>query len=237
VDAFVENGAKVGVLEWDKIKTHQLDESSSLCAVNGDARDEQDCARAVEMMVAQYGGIDTLICCAGVFDFYRTLESYTSEELIAGFGELMSINVLGQMLPAHTAYHELKESKGSIILTGSSSSFFPGRGGVLYLASKYAIRGCVSALACEMAPDVRVNGVAPGGTIGTGITGPASVGMDLLSVPDDAGRVADLKTLTPLELALRPEDHAASYLFLSSPGASSMTGIFLHPDGGMAVRG
>ena len=53
-----------------------------------------------------------------------------------------------------------------MLLTESTSAYYPGRGGVLYLASKFAVRGLVTALAHDLAPDVRVNGVAPGGTSG-----------------------------------------------------------------------
>jgi NAD(P)-dependent dehydrogenase (short-subunit alcohol dehydrogenase family) len=51
----------------------------------------------------------------------------------------------------------------TVILTVSTSGFYPGRGGILYVASKFAVRGCVVELAHELAPSVRVNGVAPGG--------------------------------------------------------------------------
>ena len=59
------------------------------------------------------------------------------------------------------------------MLTASTSGFYAGRGGVLYVASKFAVRGLVVALAHELAPDIRVNGVAPGGTLGTDLRGPA----------------------------------------------------------------
>ena len=69
------------------------------------------------------------------------------------------------------AEKELRQTKGSIVVTGSSSSFYPGRGGILYVSSKFALRGVVVQLAHELAPDIRVNGVAPGGTIGTDLRG------------------------------------------------------------------
>ena len=72
----------------------------------------------------------------------------------------------------------LRRTGGSVVLTVSTSGFYPGRGGVLYVASKFAVRGCVIALAHELAPEVRVNGVAPGGTLGTELTGPASLDLD-----------------------------------------------------------
>jgi NAD(P)-dependent dehydrogenase (short-subunit alcohol dehydrogenase family) len=108
---------------------------------------------------------------------------------------------------------------------------------VLYVASKFAVRGLVLALAHELAPDVRVNGVAPGGTIGTDLRGPAALGLDEESIGDRAGRADELAARTPLAVALTPIDIAASYVFLASDGARGITGTFLHPDGGIDVKG
>ncbi len=122
------------------------------------------------------------------------------------------------------------------MLTCSTSGFYPGRGGVLYVASKFAVRGLVVALAHELAPDVRVNGVAPGGTVGTDLRGPAALGLDDESLGDRPGREAELRARTPLQVALTPADHAESYVFLASDRSRGITGTFLHPDGGIGVK-
>lgn len=237
VGAYRTEGANVAVLERDATKIDVLkSEFPDVLAVEGDARSPEDCARAVNLSTERFEGLDVLVCCLGIFDFYRGIATYSHAELEQGFEEIMSVNVLGQLTPVRAALDAIKASRGSIILTGSSSSFYPGRGGVLYLASKYAIRGCVAALAHELAPHVRVNGVAPGGTIETSITGPQRLGMDNLVISSDAERIADLRALSPLKLAMRPSDHAGSYVFLASDAAAGMTGTFLHPDGGLAVR-
>jgi NAD(P)-dependent dehydrogenase (short-subunit alcohol dehydrogenase family) len=104
------------------------------------------------------------------------------------------------------------------------------------VASKFAVRGCVIALAHEFAPDVRVNGVAPGGTLGTELTGPRSLGLADRSLGSAPGREQDLRARTPLQVALTGEDHAGSYVFLASDRARGITGTILHPDGGMSIR-
>jgi NAD(P)-dependent dehydrogenase (short-subunit alcohol dehydrogenase family) len=48
---------------------------------------------------------------------------------------------------------------------------------VLYVSSKFAVRGLVTALAHELAPEIRVNGVAPGSTLNTDLRGLASLGL------------------------------------------------------------
>ena len=84
--------------------------------------------------------------------------------MLPAFDELFHANVASPLLGVHAALDALTASRGSVVLTCSTSGFYPGRGGVLYVASKFAVRGLVVALAHELAPDVRVNAVAPGGT-------------------------------------------------------------------------
>ena len=147
----------------------------------------------------------------------------------------MRVNVKSHLLAVHVAYPHLLSSRGSVILTGSTSSFYPGRGGLLYVASKFALRGIVLSLAREFAPDVRVNGVAPGGTVGTDLSGLEALGAAEHRLDDAPDRQADVKSRNPLHLALSPDDHAASYVFLASDAAKGMTGTFLQPDGGVGV--
>src|SRR6202034_4173958 len=90
----------------------------------------------------------------------------------------------------------------SIVLTESASSYYPGRGGVLYVSSKFAVRGLVATLAYELAPDIRVNGVAPGGTRGTDLRGLSSLGLSDRRLDDTPGREADLAARVPLGVAL-----------------------------------
>jgi 2,3-dihydroxy-2,3-dihydrophenylpropionate dehydrogenase len=123
----------------------------------------------------------------------------------------------------------------SIVLTGSTSSFQPGRGGVLSVATKFAVRGIVASLARELAPDVRVNGVAPGGTIGTDLRGPAALGLDAERLDDRPDRAGELRTRTPLGVALTPADHAWAYVYLASDRSRGTTGTFLQSDGGTGV--
>ena len=60
-------------------------------------------------------------------------------------------------------------------LTLSESAFHPVGGGVLYGSSKWALRGVLSHLAVDLAPDIRVNAVAPGGPTGTRFGGLAAL--------------------------------------------------------------
>ena len=172
----------------------------------------------------------------GIFDFYRGLADLADDQLDAAFDEMFAVNVKSQLVTVRAALPELRRAGGSVVLTVSTSGFYPGRGGVLYVASKFAVRGCVIALAHELAPEVRVNGVAPGGTLGTELTGPRSLGLDGQMLGSMPGREEGLRSRTPLRVALGGEDHAGSYVFLASDRARGITGTVVHSDGGIGIR-
>ena len=92
---------------------------------------------------------------------------------------MFAVNVKSHLHAVKAALPALRASgSGSVILTESTSAYYPGRGGVLYVSSKFAVRGLVTALAYELAPDIRVNGVAPGGTLNTDLRGPVQPGPE-----------------------------------------------------------
>jgi len=238
VDAFVGEGARVGVLEIDAGKCEEVAATQPTVVVRaGDATSWEDTDRAVHGVLDAFGGLDVLVSCVGLFDFYRGLGTLSRNELDAGFDEAFQVNVKSLLVSVHVALPALRASRGSGVLTASTSSFAPGRGGILYVASKFAVRGVVTSLAHELAPEVRVNAVAPGGTLATDLRGLRSLGLQAERLDDRPGRREDLEARTPLAVALTPADHAASYVFLASDASRGMTGTFLHPDGGMAARG
>lgn len=234
-DAFRLAGASVGVLEVDPAKCESLRADSDGPVVCGDATSRADNETAVAELVNEFGGLDVLVNCVGVFDFYRGIAQLDPDTFDAAFTEVMDTNVRSQLLSVQAGLAQLQTNRGSIILTCSSSSFTPGRGGVLYVASKFAVRGCVVSLAHELAPLVRVNGVAPGGTVGTDLRGLRSLGLGDESLGSAQRRVDDVRQRSPLDVALDGDDHAQSFVFLASEGARGMTGRFLHPDGGANV--
>ncbi|WP_327092282.1 SDR family oxidoreductase [Nonomuraea sp. NBC_01738] len=227
LDAFLDEGAWVAALELDPAKCERLPAALVRC---GDALSAADTRAAVEAC----DGLDVLVNCVGVFDFYRGLGDLDDASFDAAFDEIYRVNVKSHLVSVKAALPALRESRGSVVLTVSTSGFYPGRGGILYVGSKFAVRGSVLALAHELAPDIRVNGVAPGGTLGTELRGASALGQAgrTLSGPD---REAELKARTPLGVALTPADHAGSYVFLASDRARGITGTTIHSDGGIGV--
>lgn len=240
VDAFVGAGAAVAVLEHDPAKAAALraELGPAVAVVEGDARSAADTAAAVDaaLGLGPGGRLDVAAGFVGVFDLYTPLAGIPDERLDAAFDEVFGLNVKASLVLARAVLPALRAQRGSLVLTLSSSSFYPGRGGTLYVASKFALRGVVCQLAHEEAPLVRVNGVAPGGTVGTDLRGAASLGLDGTRLDDRPGRREQLEARTPLHVALAPADHAGAYLYLASDAARGVTGEVIRSDGGLGAR-
>lgn len=237
VDAFRDEGARVAVLEKDTAKADALRRALPDVPVTvGDAVDPGANDEAVARTVDTFGGLDVLVHCAGIFDWYRSIVDLDAAQLDAAFAEIFAVNVRSQLHAVRAALPALRASgRGTVLLTESTSAYYPGRGGVLYVASKFAVRGLVTALAHDLAPEIRVNGVAPGGTLDTDLRGATSLGEQERSLGDAPQRATELAGRVPLEVALTSADHAASYVFLASERARGITGDTVHSDGGMAV--
>ncbi len=237
VAAFGAEGANIAVLERDSRKCDALRQQlPQVPVVEGDATTREANDRAVAAATDAFGGLDTLVNCVGVFDFYRGVGDIDADALPDAFDEMFRTNVLSHLQSVKAAIPALRSASGSsIVLTESASSFYPGRGGVLYVSSKFAVRGLVSALAHELAPDIRVNGVAPGGTLNTDLRGLSSLGLDETRLDDSPDRARDVAARTPLHVALTGEDHAWSYVFLASQRSRGITGETVRPDGGFGL--
>ncbi len=237
LDAFVAEGASVGVMEHDEAKCRDLERHHpAVAVVQGDACSAAEVGHAVGVATDRFGGLDALATFVGVFDLYTPLVDIPADRFDAAFDEAYRLNVKSVLHAVRAAAPGLRERRGSVVVTCSSSSFFAGRGGALYVSSKFALRGAVVQLAHELAPDVRVNGVAPGGTVGTDLRGLRSLGQHDHRLDGRPGREEALRARTPLEVALSPADHAAAYVFLASDGAAGISGEIIRSDGGLVAR-
>ena len=93
-----------------------------------------DSRAAVRAVTDAFGGLDVVVNCVGIFDFYRGLADIDDDQLDAAFDEIFTINVKSQLVSVRAALPELRRAGGSVVLTVSTSGFYPGRGGVLYVA-------------------------------------------------------------------------------------------------------
>ena len=238
VERFIAEGAHVGVLDLSAERLKQLGEKygERVACVKGDVRSLPDNENAVAHCEAKFGKLDCAIGNAGVWDYSMALVDLPAPAIDAAFDELFHINVKGYMLLARAAVPALVRSKGSLLFTISNAGFYPAGGGPLYTATKHAAVGLVKQLAYELAPVIRVNGVAPGG-IHTDLRGPKALGMAERSIASlDMAKTAG--QWLPIGKMPSPEEYAGAYVFFATRGDTvPATGSILNYDGGIGIRG
>lgn len=243
-ERFLAEGASVALFgrHYDKLKAvaEESGAGERVLPVAGDVRSPESIQAAVQETVRHFGQLNVLVPNAGIWDYNRSVTMLSGANLSEAFDELFSINVKGYLLTVEAAWRELVRSRGSIVMTLSNASFHPAGGGPIYTASKFACRGLVTQLAYELAPKVRVNGVAVGG-MNTDLRGPESIGLQGRSIADSFARseVTGNNPLIPLhDASVDPRDFTGPYVLLASrQNSSNITGAIIPADGGIAVRG
>jgi NAD(P)-dependent dehydrogenase (short-subunit alcohol dehydrogenase family) len=238
VSRFIEEGARVGIMErvTDRAEALRSQFGAAVVAIPGDAGDLGDNKRAVAETVSAFGQLDVFVGNAGIFDVYASVAELAEDDLTRAYDELFGVNVRGCIFGAKAALPALRGTGGSMIFTASVAGLNSGGGGALYTASKHAVVGLIRELAVELGPDIRVNGVAPGGTM-TDLRGLAALGNDDRSQFADPAIEERLRAGNPLHLALLPDDIAGAYAFLASRrDARGITGLILTVDAGAMLR-
>jgi len=238
VERFLQEGARVGILDRAKERTEALRKElgDRVSATVGDVTLLGDKRRAVADTVSNVGRLDCFIGNAGVWDFNLSLAQLPDDRIERAFDELFGINVKGCMLGAKAAMTELAKTRGNIVYTVSFAGFHPSGGGPLYTSSKHALVGLVRELAFELAPKIRVNGIAPG-PMPTDLRGLKTLEMENRTI----GEVVNPEMSTRgLPLARFPdlEDYTGAYLMLASRKSGSLTtGHVINCDSGLEIRG
>lgn len=193
--------------------------------------------------VLAYGGLDGLVVTAGVY-LPPDAEGRLADDQ---WRRTLDVNVVGAWVVADEAraLWAAQGLRGSLVLTTSVNAVVPKKGSLAYDCSKAAANHLVRELAIELAPLVRVNGVAPATVVAGSTMFPrerviASLAKyDLPHAEDEEtealrARLAAFyaqRTLT--KQAVTPEDQAEAAYFLLSDRSSRTTGQVLSVDGGL----
>jgi len=173
-----------------------------------DARIPGQVAGFVDAAAAALGGLDVLVNNVGVFR--RVLLEELAE---ADLDEAFDVNVKAAVMASRAAApHLRRRGGGAIVNVASLGGLRPWKAYLPYCASKAALLMATRCLALALAPEIRVNAVAPG-------------------VLDPAGAGPELERRVPLRRFGRHEDAVEAVLFL----ATYTTGEVLTLDGGRSL--
>jgi NAD(P)-dependent dehydrogenase (short-subunit alcohol dehydrogenase family) len=127
-------------------------------AVPTDVTDVEQCRRAVETTIAQFGQLDVLLCSAGV-----SMRGLFADSEPAALERIMRVNFFGTLYPTYFAVPHVKRSRGSLVAISSLTGKRGTPSYAVYGASKFAVRGLYDSLRLELASDgVHVGVMSPG---------------------------------------------------------------------------
>lgn len=185
-----------------------------------DVSDSDEAEKAINAFSEKYGGIDCLVCNAGIAaqDFF---DKITGED----WDRMFAVNTKGAFnCSKFAAKHMLHAHKGKIVFVSSVWGIQGASMEVHYSASKAALIGLTKALCKELGPSgINVNCVAPG------------------VIDTDMNRMHSRETMlelsenTPLMRIGQPSDVANAVFFLSSQEADFITGQIIAVDGGFSL--
>lgn len=198
---------------------------------------------ALNQVALAYGGFDSIEVTAGIFVASDTTGHIPDEKWALTF----NINVTGSYLVADEAYKTWKEQglNGSFVMTTSANAVVAKKGSLAYDTSKAAANHLVRELAMEMAPLIRVNGVAPATVVqGSGLFPRDRVIGSLakyhIPYTDDEATESLVTKLaqfyadrTLTKSPITPADQAEAYFLLVSKRLSKTTGQVITVDGGL----
>ncbi len=223
---FAKEGAKV-VINYNKSEKEAKDIVSEIKAlgtdvisVKCDVSDENEVKSMIDKTIDAFGRIDILVNNAGVFDYTDSM-NFNDED----WEKMIGPNIKGTIFCIQRVSKiMLKQKRGTIVNISSISGTNDWGLCLEYEISKSAVNAITKHYAIKLAPNIRVNCIAPGGT-----------DTDMAMKHSKERKEAYIEK-TPLKKRARPEEIANTVLFLASDEASYITGQILTVDGGYTLK-
>ena len=233
---FLKEGAQVFITDYNNETVDQALKTLnatgySVSGYHADVTLKDEVNTMIGKATASMDGITTLINNAGTVS-----PGYLVDKSSSDINRVIDVNTKGVILGTQAAIPHLKNSKNASITSTSSQA---GRRGwnqnAIYSASKAAVIGFSRSMAVELAPDIRVNSIAPGHIKDEGMAW-ASFAVRKEShqtVEDFSAELA--ATEIPLQRLQSASDIANGFVFLTSSEASEITGAVLNIGGGVVM--
>ena len=203
----------------------QLAKELNGIAVQADVAEDGQCRRLAKSVLDKYGSIDALVNNAGTTKVvaHHDLEGLAAED----FQRIFQLNVIAPFQMVRACAAALKKSRGAVVNVSSVASVLGTGSSVAYASSKAALETMSLSLARALAPEVRVNVVAPGHT--------NTPWHPTVRGPQQAAEVEKrYSAIAPLKGISQPEDVADAIAWLIE-GARNVTGETIYVDGGMQI--
>ncbi len=198
--------------------------------IPADLTDKNSLVKLVEKTLAEWNTIDVLINNSGIVGPTKRCEEISREE----WDECLAVNMTGVFLLTQAALPTMKKHRsGRIINVGSVTGKrpLPGRGP--YAAAKMALIGFTRTLAFEVGEfGITANVICPGSTEGPRIKRVCEE-MALAENISFEDAAATFTAPAALKRFVRPEDHAATCVFLASDDGANITGQDINVSGGL----
>lgn len=229
-------GVSVAIADIDQdrlaVTARELD--GRVHPVQMNVADKASVQKGVAAVRDQLGGLDTVVCCAGIFRFADFMELS-----LEAWDQTIDVNLKGTFLVCQAAMASIRESGRGRIVTVSSTSGIRGDDFASdYSASKFGVIGLTQSMAVESGRfGTTVNAVCPGTVPGTTM-GRQSMAQKIgLRGLDEEEIVArDAQSLTLRRLGTE-DDIADTIIFLLTDNASWITGQAIVVDGGTLLAG
>jgi 3-oxoacyl-[acyl-carrier protein] reductase len=229
---FAEEGASIAIVDLDESAAAAaairlpLTDGARAIGVGANVSDTASVDAAVDLVVAELGGIHVLVNNAGI-----TRDNLLFKMTEEDWDLVMGVHLKGAFLMTKAAQTHFVAQRYGKIVNISSVSALGNRGQANYSAAKMGIQGFTRTLGIELGPfGINVNAVAPG-FIATEMTDATAARLRL-----DVGEFRRLNAeANPVRRFGLPEDIAAAVTFLAADESSFITGQTLYVDGGMTL--
>ena len=190
----------------------------------GDVSRPGEAERMVKSAIDALGGLDFLVNNAGTPATPTPIPFPDLDALTEDFwSTILTTNLIGPFRCAHAAVPALKAARGAICNTASIAGVMGSGSSIPYATSKAGLINLTRSLARTLAPEIRVNAVAPGFVDTRRLKGALNEGRRAEAARAPAGRLG-----TPAEIA-------ATVAFLASDDAAYFVGATLSPNGGLVT--
>lgn len=228
VRAIVSEGGKVVIADLQEERGRALVEELGAATRFHftDVTREQDIESAVALAVSAFGSLTGMVNNAGIVGSIGSIMDASAED----YDKTMAILSRGVFLGIKHAARAMRDSGGAIVSLASTAGIIGGQGPHVYTMAKHGVVGITKSAASELSGlGIRVNAVAPGGTV--------TPMVNALGDNNPDNTAAMIASTSPLGIACMPEDIAAAILYLLSSDARYITGHTLAVDAGLTTAG